>query len=369
MIPSDRWQVKQANADTERVHLNRILESIAAAFPDVFVESIAAGTGIVVDDTDPANPEVSVDPTLITEIGTALQPGDNVSELVNDAGYTSNVGTVTSVDIADATGIDFTGGPITGSGSFTPALSANLQAWHALATSSKQDASANLDSVSAGLTAFGLSLIDDVDDVAGRATLGAASAADVASAGVAEAFGVVLTDLNVTVTTEPMFFSYANTAANIPSSNPGGGIHIPVSATAAIQIVQTGSGNVRNFIRSASGGAWNAWVELGGRSPRISASASGNITPAWDNVNIIERTAQAAAITINDASSHAQDGELVGFRLKATGADRAITWNAAYRAMTTALPANVINGKTLWVWFRRNTATSTYDIDSVQLQP
>ena len=48
-------------------------------------------------------------------------------------------GTVTSVNISSATGITFTGGPIVSSGSFTPALSANLQAWHALAPSSKAD--------------------------------------------------------------------------------------------------------------------------------------------------------------------------------------------------------------------------------------
>lgn len=34
----------------------------------------------------------------VTLIGTALQPNDNVSELNNDAGYTTNVGTVTSVN-------------------------------------------------------------------------------------------------------------------------------------------------------------------------------------------------------------------------------------------------------------------------------
>lgn len=48
-------------------------------------------------------------------------------------------GTVTSVNISSATGITFTGGPIVSSGSLTPALSANLQAWHALAPSSKAD--------------------------------------------------------------------------------------------------------------------------------------------------------------------------------------------------------------------------------------
>lgn len=34
----------------------------------------------------------------VTLIGTSLQPNDNISELTNDAGYTSNIGTVTSVN-------------------------------------------------------------------------------------------------------------------------------------------------------------------------------------------------------------------------------------------------------------------------------
>lgn len=46
-------------------------------------------------------------------------------------------GTVTSVDMAGGTGISFTGGPVTSSGTITAALSANLQAWSALATSAK----------------------------------------------------------------------------------------------------------------------------------------------------------------------------------------------------------------------------------------
>lgn len=48
-------------------------------------------------------------------------------------------GTVTSVAVANATGISWSGSPITGAGTFVPTLSANLQAWHALATSSKAD--------------------------------------------------------------------------------------------------------------------------------------------------------------------------------------------------------------------------------------
>ena len=48
-----------------------------------------------------------------------VQPGDNVSDLTNDAGYTTNTGTVISVDLTAGTGISVSGGPITASGSIT----------------------------------------------------------------------------------------------------------------------------------------------------------------------------------------------------------------------------------------------------------
>lgn len=51
----------------------------------------------------------------------------------------TGAGTVTSVAVADATGLTWSGSPITTSGTLTPTLSVNLQAWHALATSAKQD--------------------------------------------------------------------------------------------------------------------------------------------------------------------------------------------------------------------------------------
>ncbi len=48
-------------------------------------------------------------------------------------------GTVTSVAAANATGITWAGSPITGGGTLTPTLSANLQSWHAISPSTKAD--------------------------------------------------------------------------------------------------------------------------------------------------------------------------------------------------------------------------------------
>lgn len=85
---------------------------------------------------------------------------DNSVDLLTDsafrtaigAGTSSTTGTVTSVDLASSTGLTPSGGPITSSGSLTYTLSANLQAWHGLATSAKQDADADLTTI-AGLAA------------------------------------------------------------------------------------------------------------------------------------------------------------------------------------------------------------------------
>jgi hypothetical protein len=49
----------------------------------------------------------------------ATQPGDNISTLTNDAGYSTTTGTVTSVAATAGTGISVTGSPITSSGTLT----------------------------------------------------------------------------------------------------------------------------------------------------------------------------------------------------------------------------------------------------------
>lgn len=60
---------------------------------------------------------------------------------VKAQGYSSGAGagSVTSVAVANATGITWTGSPITTSGTLTPTLSANLQSWSGIAPGTKAD--------------------------------------------------------------------------------------------------------------------------------------------------------------------------------------------------------------------------------------
>jgi hypothetical protein len=85
------WRVDKGNPDSERRQLNRILQEIAAGGGGGgTVDSVVAGTGIDVDATDPANPEVALQPSVVTSLGladTSVQPGDNISVLTNDEGF------------------------------------------------------------------------------------------------------------------------------------------------------------------------------------------------------------------------------------------------------------------------------------------
>lgn len=60
------------------------------------------------------------------------------------SGATNNAGTVTSVNVTGGTGLDSSGGPITGSGTITLALSTNLQSWSGITPSSKANDNAVL---------------------------------------------------------------------------------------------------------------------------------------------------------------------------------------------------------------------------------
>lgn len=84
--------------------------------------TVTGGTGLTGGGDLSANRTISLDSASIASLSladTALQSGDNISELTNDAGYTTNTGTVTSVSgTGSVSGLTLSG-TVTGSGSLT----------------------------------------------------------------------------------------------------------------------------------------------------------------------------------------------------------------------------------------------------------
>lgn len=192
-----------------------------------------------------------------------------------------------------------------------------------------------------------------------------AAIADLAAAGVGEQFGVVLTDLNVTITREPTLFSHAAAATNAPTSGMGAGIHIPVSATAAIQIAVTASATPRSFWRAAASSTWGSWNEFGARVPNLqSVTSAATVTPTFSN-DAVKVTALAVACQLLNPSGTAIPFHGWVIRLKDNGTARALTYDTQYRAMGVTLPITTVLGKTLYLGCIWNAEDSKVDVVAV----
>lgn len=93
--------------------------------------------------------------------------------------------------------------------------------------------------------------------------------------------------------------------------------------------------------------------------PRVSTTATGNITPALATANIWQRTGLTGTCTIGAPTGTPVLGEILVFMLLDNGTSRTLTWNAAFttRVMGRALPTATVAGKQLLVTAQYNGAT------------
>ena len=73
-------------------------------------------------------------------------------------------------------------------------------------------------------------------------------------------------------------------------------------------------------------------------------------------------TAQAGALLFNSPSGTPVQGEKLVIRIKDNGTARALTWNAVFRAMGTALPSTTVLSKTLYLGFFYNSTDTKWDL-------
>lgn len=95
-----------------------------------------------------------------------------------------------------------------------------------------------------------------------------------------------------------------------------------------------------------------------------STTSASSLTPNATNFDMYAYTALAANLTIN-APSGAANGKRLMFRIKDNGTSRTLTWNAIYVSVGPDLPTSTTAGKTTYVGFIYNSASSKWDCIAV----
>jgi hypothetical protein len=95
-----------------------------------------------------------------------------------------------------------------------------------------------------------------------------------------------------------------------------------------------------------------------------SIASSATLTPTFtdDQINL---TAQAANLTIANATGTPLDGWSFGIRIKDNGTPRSITFGSQYRAVGVTLPTTTVAGKLLYIGAIYNAADTKWDVVGV----
>lgn len=100
--------------------------------------------------------------------------------------------------------------------------------------------------------------------------------------------------------------------------------------------------------------------------PRIVSAASYTTDTGTSldvsTTDIFVITAQAGALLFNAPGGTPVQGERLVIRIKDNGTARALTWNAVFRAMGTALPSTTVLSKTLYLGFFYNSTDTKWDL-------
>ena len=102
------------------------------------------------------------------------------------------------------------------------------------------------------------------------------------------------------------------------------------------------------------------------KQPRIVSSASYTTDTGTSldvsTTDIFVITAQAGALLFNSPGGTPVQGERLVIRIKDNATARALTWNAVFRAMGTALPSTTVLSKTLYLGFFYNSTDTKWDL-------
>lgn len=219
-----------------------------------------------------------------------------------------------------------------------------------------------------------------------------------AAASLAAGMQFVVSVLSTTVTKTATTISFA--AADKSINDSGNGL-IAAGFVAGDQVKVTGAANGGNNVFSATGTVVSAgkittnagsivneaaganvtitkWESrrldlatlLAALGPSVSVQTVGSaatVTPLASN-DLVEVTAQAAALAMAAPSGAPVNGWGLVIRIKDDGTAQSITWDAAYRAIGVTLPATTVAGKQHYIGAVYNSSAAKWDVMSVGVE-
>jgi hypothetical protein len=150
------------------------------------------------------------------------------------------------------------------------------------------------------------------------------------------------------------------------SGNQGG---LDIRTASNYIVLSDGDGNPRAYWNGANA-TFNGGLTLTAylRTAVASVASAATITPTSDASNQYNVTALAVPATFAAPSGSPVDGQKLLLRIKDNGTARALTWNAIYRAIGTALPTTTVATKTTYVGCIYNSADAAWDVVAVTTQ-
>lgn len=130
--------------------------------------------------------------------------------------------------------------------------------------------------------------------------------------------------------------------------------------------IELGNASDTTLSRSAAGTLAVEGVRVKTTTPLVVSAASYTTDTGtslnMDNLDMFVITAQAGALLFNSPGGTLVQGRTLIIRIKDNGTARALTWNAVFRAMGTALPSTTVLSKTLYLGFFYNSTDTKWDL-------
>jgi len=147
---------------------------------------------------------------------------------------------------------------------------------------------------------------------------------------------------------------------------PIAGLVASTATAIGVGSVELGHASDTTLSRSAAGTLAVEGIRVRTTTPLVVSAASYTTDTGtslnMDNLDEFIITAQAGALLFNSPGGTLVQGRSLIIRIKDNATARALTWNAVFRAMGTALPSTTVLSKTLYLGFKYNSTDTKWDL-------